>query len=191
MKKKFITILILTSLTVALLKLPLPSTEQAQSTKSINSIIENKIDYTEAITTKLEAIDNREIMQINLKDKFTLKGRYENDLFKNNDNVEVFAIGVYLLNSNYVIIVNGDKYIINIKLNTNIIESKISIEEDKGLLAFWDNKLTLDEAEEIRQQINDNLIKEMNSEENLKAVKERAEYLLSEKEYKVEVNFLK
>lgn len=191
MKKKLIYFLIFLTLGIGIFKARKP-VEVAKDIKPINYTIENKIDYTKVITNKLEAIDKREIMQINLKDKFTLKSKCQNKFFKNNNIVEVFAVGVYRLNSSYVILVNGDNYVINIKLDTNIIESEISIEEDKGYLALGDLKITVEEAAEIKEKINDDLIKEMNSEENLKAVKERAETLLSEKEkYKVEVNFLR
>lgn len=192
MKRFFIKVLMITSLTIMLLKPLLLPTTNTNDFNPIKYTQNNKIDYTEAITERLEAIDKREIMQINLNNKFTLKSKYQNDFFKNNSIIEVFAIGVYILNSDYVILVNEDKYIINIKLETNLIESEINIKNDKGLLAIGDYKFTVEEAEEVRQKINENLLKEMNSEENLKAVKERTEQLLGEKEkYKVEVNWLK
>lgn len=191
MKKALIRILIITSLTAAVFTLKLPA-ETPQPINSINYTTNNKIDYTKAITEKLEEIDKREIMQINLRDKFTLKSKYQNDFLRNNKIIEVFAVGIYRLNSSYVILVNGDKYIINLKLETSIIESEINIESDRGYLALGDYKLTVEEAEEVRQKINENLIKEMNSEENLNAVKERTEQLLgNEENYKVEVNWVR
>ena len=191
MKKALIRILIITSLAATIFTLKLP-TETPQPINSINYTTNNKIYYTKAITEKLEEIDKREIMQINLRDKFTLKSKYQNDFLRNNKIIEVFAVGIYRLNSSYVILVNGDKYIINLKLETSIIESEINIESDRGYLALGDYKLTVEEAEEVRQKINENLIKEMNSEENLNAVKERTEQLLgNEENYKVEVNWVR
>lgn len=191
MKKKLVCILIFLFVGVGICKATRP-VEATEEVNPINYTIDNKIDYTKAITDKLEDIDKREITQINLRYKFTLKGKYKNKYLKNNNIVEVFAIGVYKFNSVYSILLNEDLYRINLNLETSIIESEISIEEDKGSLVFWDNKLTLDEAEAIRQEVKDDLIKEMNSQENLKAVKERAEHLLGDKEnYKVEVNWVR
>lgn len=191
MKKKLIYVLIITILGIGVFKAR-STIESEKHINKTNYTLEEQNDYTEVITSKLEVIDKREVMQINLKEKFTLKSKYQNSFFKNNKVVEVFAVGVYRLNSNYVILVNGDNYIINLKLETNIIETETNIKDDKGYLAIGDYKLTLEEAEEVRQKVNNDLIKEMNSEENLKAVKKRTEELLGEEgKYKVEVNWVR
>lgn len=189
MKKKLIYLLIFLSLGVGIFATRKPI-ETKKEVKPINYTLNEKIDYSKAITDKLESIDKREIMQINLTHRFTLKSKFQNDFFRNNKNVVVTAIGVYKFNSSYEIILNKDCYVINLKLETDIIESKLSIEDDKGYFIFADYTITLEEAEEIRQRVHEELIKEMNNEANLTIVKDRAERLIKGNEnYTVEVRW--
>ena len=55
-----------------------------EAPKQINRIENNKqkIDYSESIIEKLESINKLEIMQAYLKQDITLKGKYDNFLFK-------------------------------------------------------------------------------------------------------------
>ena len=75
-----------------------------EAPKQINKIESNeqKIDYSESIIEKLESINKLEIMQAYLKQDITLKGKYDNFLFKNNKTITVKANGIYKLDLNNI-----------------------------------------------------------------------------------------
>ena len=75
-----------------------------EAPKQINRIENNeqKIDYSESIIEKLESINKLEIMQAYLKQDITLKGKYDNFLFKNNKTITVKANGIYKLDLNNI-----------------------------------------------------------------------------------------
>lgn len=189
MKRKLIYLLIFLTLGIFATRKPI---ETIKDVKPINHILEEKMDYTEVITEKIKKINKREVMQINLRYKTTLKNDLQNKFFKNNKIITVNAVGIYKFDLDTDIIKNGDSYIVLANLETDIIETKATFEDDKGWFAFTDLKITPEEAEEIKNIIHNELIEEMWNDDNIKIVKERAEEVIrGDSKYTIDIRWLK
>lgn len=191
MKRKLIYLLIFLTLGIGIFATRKPI-ETIKDVKPINHILEEKMDYTEVITEKIKKINKREVMQINLRYKTTLKNDLQNKFFKNNKIITVNAVGIYKFDLDTDIIKNGDSYIVLANLETDIIETKATFEDDKGWFAFTDLKITPEEGEEIKNIIHNELIEEMWNDDNIKIVKERAEEVIrGDSKYTIDIRWLK
>ena len=172
-----------------------------EAPKQINRIESNeqKIDYSQSIIEKLESINKLEIMQAYLKQDITLKGKYDNFLFKNNKTITVKANGIYKLNLNNIYentIIGTDEVTVLASIDNDIIFHDFEYNIEKGLLVFYDIEVTPEEYESLLDNVKEQMKTKMYTEDYISEVKKRAEEIISREiqkvtdKYKVRVIFI-
>ena len=172
-----------------------------ETQKQINPIESNeqKIDYSESIIEKLESINKLEIMQAYLKQDITLKGKYDNFLFKNNKTITVKANGIYKLDLSNIYentIIGIDEVTVLASIDSNIIFHDFEYNTEKGLLVFYDIEVTPEEYESLLDNVKEQMKTKMYTEDYISEVKKRAEEIISREiqkvtdKYKVRVIFI-
>ena len=172
-----------------------------ETQKQINRIESNeqKIDYSQSIIEKLESINKLEITQAYLKQDITLKGKYDNFLFKNNKTITVKANGIYKLDLNDIyenIIIGIDEVTVLASIDSNIIFHDFEYNTEKGLLVFYDIEVTPEEYESLLDNVKEQIKTKMYTEDYISEVKKRAEEIISREiqkvtdKYKVRVIFI-
>lgn len=169
--------------------------------KQINRIESNeqKIDYSQSIIEKLESINKLEITQAYLKQDITLKGKYDNFLFKNNKTVTVKANGIYKLDLNDIyenIIMGIDEVTVLVSIDNDIIFHDFKYNTEKGLLVFYDIEVTPEEYENLLDNVKEQMKAKMYTEVYILEVKKRAKEIITKEiqevtnKYKVRVIFI-
>ena len=172
-----------------------------EAPKQINRIENNKqkIDYSESIIEKLESINKLEIMQAYLKQDITLKGKYDNFLFKNNKTITVKANGIYRLDLNNIYentIIGTDEVTVLANIDNDVIFHDFEYNTEKGLLVFYDIEVTPEEYESLLDNVKEQIKTKMYTEDYISEVKKRAEEIISREiqkvtdKYKVRVIFI-
>ena len=180
---------------ITLLKRP------TETQKQINRIESNeqKIDYSQSIIEKLESINKLEITQAYLKQDITLKGKYDNFLFKNNKTVTVKANGIYKLDLNDIyenIIIGIDEVTVLVSIDNDIIFHDFEYNTEKGLLVFYDIEVTPEEYENLLDNAKEQMKTKMYTETYISEVKKRAKEIITKEiqevtnKYKVRVVFI-
>ena len=169
--------------------------------KQINRIESNeqKIDYSQSIIEKLESINKLEITQTYLKQDITLKGKYDNFLFKNNKTITVKANGIYKLDLNDIyenIIIGIDEVTVLVSIDNDIIFHDFEYNTEKGLLVFYDIEVTPEEYENLLDNVKEQMKTKMYTETYISEVKKRAKEIITKEiqevtnKYKVRVVFI-
>ena len=172
-----------------------------ESPKQINSIESNeqKIDYSESIIEKLESINKLEIMQAYLKQDITLKGKYDNFLFRNNKTITVKTNGIYKLDLNNIYentIIGTDEVTVLASIDNDIIFHDFEYNIEKGLLVFYDIEVTPEEYESLLDNVKEQMKTKMYTGDYISEVKKRAEEIITREvqkvtdRYKVRVIFI-
>ena len=172
-----------------------------ETQKQINRIESNeqKIDYSQSIIEKLESINKLEITQAYLKQDITLKGKYDNFLFKNNKTVTVKANGIYKLDLNDIyenIIIGIDEVTVLVGIDNDIIFHDFEYNTEKGLLVFYDIEVTPEEYENLLDNVKEQMKTKMYTETYISEVKKRAKEIITKEiqevtnKYKVRVVFI-
>ena len=172
-----------------------------ETQKQINRIESNeqKIDYSQSIIEKLESINKLEITQAYLKQDITLKGKYDNFLFKNNKTVTVKANGIYKLDLNDIyenIIIGIDEVTVLVSIDNDIIFHDFEYNTEKGLLVFYDIEVTPEEYENLLDNAKEQMKTKMYTETYISEVKKRAKEIITKEiqevtnKYKVRVVFI-
>ena len=180
---------------ITLLKKP------TETQKQINRIESNeqKIDYSQSIIEKLESINKLEIMQAYLKQDITLKGKYDNFLFKNNKTITVKANGIYKLDLNNIYentIIGIDEVTVLASIDNDIIFHDFEYNIEKGLLVFYDIEVTPEEYESLLDNVKEQMKTKMYTGDYISEVKKRAEEIITREvqkvtdRYKVRVIFI-
>ena len=180
---------------ITLLKRP------TETQKQINRIESNeqKIDYSQSIIEKLESINKLEITQAYLKQDITLKGKYDNFLFKNNKTITVKANGIYKLDLNDIyenIIIGIDEVTVLVSIDNDIIFHDFEYNTEKGLLVFYDIEVTPEEYENLLDNAEEQMKTKMYTETYISEVKKRAKEIITKEiqevtnKYKVRVVFI-
>lgn len=202
MLRNKLKILISSALIVATLFAGLTFLKRPTETpKQINTIESNeqKIDYSESIIEKLESINKLEIMQAYLKQDITLKGKYDNFLFKNNKTITVKANGIYKLDLNNIYentIIGTDEVAVLVSIDNDIIFHNFEYNTEKGLLVFYDIEVTPEEYENLLDNVKEQMKTKMYTEDYITEVKKRAEEIITREiqkvadKYKVRVIFI-
>ena len=173
-------------------------TEVPKQTNRIESN-EQKIDYSESIIEKLESINKLEIIQAYLKQDITLKGKYDNFLFKNNKTITVKANGIYKLDLNNIYentIIGTDEVTVLVSIDNDIIFHDFEYNTEKGLLVFYDIEVTPEEYESLLDNVKEQMRTKMYTEDYILDVKKRAEEIITREiqkvtnKYKVRVIFI-
>lgn len=158
-----------------------------------------KIDYSESIIEKLESINKLEIMQAYLKQDITLKGKYDNFLFKNNKTITVKANGIYKLDLSNIYentIIGTDEVTVLVSIDNDIIFHDFEYNTEKGLLVFYDIEVTPEEYEGLLDNVKEQMRTKMYTKDYISEVKKRAEEIISREiqkvtdKYKVRVIFI-
>ena len=172
-----------------------------EAPKQINRIESNeqKIDYSQSIIEKLESINKLEITQAYLKQDITLKGKYDNFLFKNNKTITVKANGIYKLDLNDIyenIIIGIDEVTVLVSIDNDIIFHDFEYNTEKGLLVFYDIEVTPEEYENLLDNVKEQMKTKMYTETYISEVKKRAKEIITKEiqevtnKYKVRVVFI-
>ena len=172
-----------------------------ETPKQINTIESNeqKIDYSKIIIEKLESINKLEIMQAYLKQDITLKGKYDNFLFKNNKTITVKANGIYKLDLNNIYentIIGTDEVTILASIDNDIIFHDFEYNTEKGLLVFYDIEVTPEEYESLLDNVKEQMRTKMYTKDYISEVKKRVEEIITREvqkvtdKYKVRVIFI-
>ena len=172
-----------------------------ETQKQINRIESNeqKIDYSQSIIEKLESINKLEITQAYLKQDITLKGKYDNFLFKNNKTITVKANGIYKLDLNDIyenIIIGIDEVTVLVNIDNDIIFHDFEYNTEKGLLVFYDIEVTPEEYENLLDNAKEQMKTKMYTETYISEVKKRAKEIITKEiqevtnKYKVRVVFI-
>ena len=172
-----------------------------EAPKQINRIENNeqKIDYSESIIEKLESINKLETMQAYLKQDITLKGKYDNFLFKNNKTITVKANGIYKLDLNNIYentIIGTDEVTVLANIDNDVIFHDFEYNTEKGLLVFYDIEVTPEEYENLLDNAKEQMKVKMYTEDYISEVKKRAEEIITREiqkvtdKYKVRVIFI-
>ena len=172
-----------------------------ETQKQINRIESNeqKIDYSQSIIEKLESINKLEITQAYLKQDITLKGKYDNFLFKNNKTITVKANGIYKLDLNDIyenIIIGIDEVTVLVSIDNDIIFHDFEYNTEKGLLVFYDIEVTPEEYENLLDNAKEQMKTKMYTETYISEVKKRAKEIITKEiqevtnKYKVRVVFI-
>ena len=172
-----------------------------ETQKQINRIESNeqKIDYSQSIIEKLESINKLEITQAYLKQDITLKGKYDNFLFKNNKTITVKANGIYKLDLNDIyenIIIGIDEVTVLVSIDNDIIFHDFEYNTEKGLLVFYDIEVTPEEYENLLDNVKEKMKTKMSTEVYISEVKKRAKEIITKEiqevtnKYKVRVVFI-
>ena len=172
-----------------------------ETQKQINRIESNeqKIDYSQSIIEKLESINKLEITQAYLKQDITLKGKYDNFLFKNNKTITVKANGIYKLDLNDIyenIIIGTDEVTVLVSIDNDIIINDFEYNTEKGLLVFYDIEVTPEEYESLLDNVKEQMKTKMYTEDYISEVKKRAKEIITREiqkvtdKYKVRVIFI-
>ena len=172
-----------------------------EAPKQINRIESNeqKIDYSQSIIEKLESINKLEITQAYLKQGITLKGKYDNFLFKNNKTITVKANGIYKLDLNNIYentIIGTDEVTVLASIENDIIFHDFEYNIEKGLLVFYDIEVTPEEYESLLDNVKEQMKTKMYTEDYISEVKKRAEEIICREmqkvtdKYKVRVIFI-
>ena len=172
-----------------------------ETPKQINKIESNeqKIDYSQSIIEKLESINKLEITQAYLKQDITLKGKYDNFLFKNNKTITVKANGIYKLDLNDIyenIIIGIDEVTVLVSIDNDIIFHDFEYNTEKGLLVFYDIEVTPEEYENLLDNAKEQMKTKMYTETYISEVKKRAKEIITKEiqevtnKYKVRVVFI-
>ena len=172
-----------------------------ETQKQINRIESNeqKIDYSQSIIEKLESINKLEITQAYLKQDITLKGKYDNFLFKNNKTITVKANGIYKLDLNDIyenIIIGIDEVTVLVSIDSDIIFHDFEYNTEKGLLVFYDIEVTPEEYENLLDNAKEQMKTKMYTETYISEVKKRAKEIITKEiqevtnKYKVRVVFI-
>ena len=172
-----------------------------ETQKQINQIESNeqKIDYSQSIIEKLESINKLEITQAYLKQDITLKGKYDNFLFKNNKTITVKANGIYKLDLNDIyenIIIGIDEVTVLVSIDNDIIFHDFEYNTEKGLLVFYDIEVTPEEYENLLDNAKEQMKTKMYTETYISEVKKRAKEIITKEiqevtnKYKVRVVFI-
>ena len=172
-----------------------------ETQKQINRIESNeqKIDYSQSIIEKLESINKLEITQAYLKQDITLKGKYDNFLFKNNKTITVKANGIYKLDLKNIyenIIIGTDEITVLVSIDSDIIFHDFEYNTEKGLLVFYDIEVTPEEYENLLDNVKEQMKTKMYTEDYISEVKKRAEEIITREvqkvtdKYKVRVIFI-
>ena len=172
-----------------------------ETPKQINRIENNeqKIDYSQSIIEKLESINKLEITQAYLKQDITLKGKYDNFLFKNNKTITVKANGIYKLDLNDIyenIIIGIDEVTVLVSIDNDIIFHDFEYNTEKGLLVFYDIEVTPEEYENLLDNAKEQMKTKMYTEAYISEVKKRAKEIITKEiqevtnKYKVRVVFI-
>ena len=172
-----------------------------ETQRQINRIESNeqKIDYSQSIIEKLESINKLEITQAYLKQDITLKGKYDNFLFKNNKTVTVKANGIYKLDLNDIyenIIIGIDEVTVLVSIDNDIIFHDFEYNIEKGLLVFYDIEVTPEEYESLLDNVKEQMKTKMYTGDYISEVKKRAEEIITREvqkvtdRYKVRVIFI-
>ena len=172
-----------------------------ETQKQINRIESNeqKIDYSQSIIEKLESINKLEITQAYLKQDITLKGKYDNFLFKNNKTITVKANGIYKLDLNDIyenIIIGIDEVTVLVSIDNDIIFHDFEYNTEKGLLVFYDIEATPEEYEHLLDNVKEQMKTKMYTEAYISEVKKRAKEIITKEiqevtnKYKVRVVFI-
>ena len=172
-----------------------------ETQKQINQIESNeqKIDYSQSIIEKLESINKLEITQAYLKQDITLKGKYDNFLFKNNKTITVKANGIYKLDLNDIyenIIIGSDEVTVLVSIDNDIIFHDFEYNTEKGLLVFYDIEVTPEEYENLLDNVKEQMKTKMYTETYISEVKKRAKEIITKEiqevtnKYKVRVVFI-
>ena len=172
-----------------------------ETQKQINRIESNeqKIDYSQSIIEKLESINKLEITQAYLKQDITLKGKYDNFLFKNNKTITVKANGIYKLDLNDIyenIIIGTDEVTVLVSIDNDIIFHDFEYNTEKGLLVFYDIEVTPEEYENLLDNVKEQMKTKMYTETYISEVKKRAKEIITKEiqevtnKYKVRVVFI-
>ena len=172
-----------------------------ETQKQINQIESNEqnIDYSQSIIEKLESINKLEITQAYLKQDITLKGKYDNFLFKNNKTITVKANGIYKLDLNDIyenIIIGIDEVTVLVSIDNDIIFHDFEYNTEKGLLVFYDIEVTPEEYENLLDNVKEQMKTKMYTEAYISEVKKRAKEIITKEiqevtnKYKVRVVFI-
>lgn len=168
-------------------------------TTQIN-IKELKIDYSESIIEKLESINKLEIMQAYLTQEITLKGKYDNFLFRNNKTITVKANGIYKLDLDSIkenLIIGTDEVTVLASMETDVIFHDFKYSSEKGLFVFADLQFTPEEYEVLLNEVKGQMITKMFTKDYIEEVKKKAEDNISNKvreatnKYKVKIVWVK
>lgn len=155
-----------------------------------------KIDYSESIIEKLESINKLEIMQAYLTQEITLKGKYDNFLFRNNKTITVKANGIYKLDLDSIkgnLIIGTDEVTVLASMETDVIFHDFEYSSEKGLFVFADLQFTPEEYEVLLNEVKGQMITKMFTKDYIEEVKKKAEDNISDKvreatnKYKVKV----
>ena len=174
-----------------------PTETQKQMNRIENN--EQKIDYSRSIIEKLESINKLEITQAYLKQDITLKGKYDNFLFKNNKTITVKANGIYKLDLNDIyenIIIGIDEVTVLVSIDNDIIFHDFEYNTEKGLLVFYDIEVTPEEYENLLDNAKEQMKTKMYTETYISEVKKRAKEIITKEiqevtnKYKVRVVFI-
>ena len=140
------------------------------------------IDYSESIIEKLESINKLEIMQAYLKQDITIKGKYDNFLFRNNKTITVKSNGIYKLNLDEMnLIIGTNEVTVIANLEDDVIIHDFSYSSEKGLFVFADLQFTPEEYEILLNDVKEQMRNKMYSDDYISEVKKKAESVIADK----------
>lgn len=187
-------------------KITAPSKPQTYTQmKGINK--SNKdIIHKETIVSNLKSVSKLEIINASLTQEITIKQGYNNNLFKNNKIVKFTGIGKYILdlekiNSNNIQIDDKEKSITIFTslpmINIELLEHKTTFQDEKGLLSFYDQKMSIEEFEKLKSDVKSSMTEKLMGEDHTKIVKEKTKESLTkmlnkltQNNYKITINFV-
>lgn len=156
-----------------------------QQPHSISQQIEQKVDYSEAIVDRMEAVNRLEIYDCYLKNDITIKQGHDNIFFRNNKQLQIPATGIYRVDldnvrENVIISEKSVTIIASMEYTVNIHEDRIQFTDDRGYLVFYDIKLTPEDHARIMADTRTNMLNKMGDPEYLDVAKARAEVMLAD-----------
>lgn len=168
---------------------PVPETHQIVEQQQ-------KVDYTETIMSQLESINKMEIYQAYLKNTVTIHKGFNNDFFRNDKTIIMYANGYYKLDLDNLVgnVIIGDKVvtiIAQLEYDVVVQEKKFEYSDNKGHLVFSDVKLTPEEQASMVTEVKQQMLTKMQDKEFLDIVQRKAEEIIEDQleieNYKVRV----
>lgn len=169
-------------------------------------VVEKNVLHKETIVNKFQSIQKIEIVETEISQQITIKNGYNNNLFKNNKIITFQGIGKYILDLNKInddnIIIDKDSetiilYISKPIADVKLLEQETQFQDEKGLLTFYDIKLTPEEMENIKYQTKEQMKLKLSSTEYNDTIKEKTRASLegiidklTDEHYKVIINFV-
>ena len=173
-KTKVVIVSILLTFGISLLGYKVIPTKHSNSIGYQQVVIDdNKVDYSGLVINELQKLDKLEVLQMNVNYKMTIHGsNYNNKFFKNDKIVNLNTTGRYKIDlgdikDNVIIGDNSIVVLIHLEKEVFVNEDKTTYEDDKGWLVLYDVKVSPEEYNTMVINAENNILKEMDTEDNL------------------------